>query len=56
LRQINFVFDGQPVRLTMSVGVVEACGGRGEQALSAADDNLYRAKGAGRDQVVSSRL
>lgn len=56
LRQVNFVFDGQPVRLTMSVGVVEARGGQGEHALSAADDNLYRAKRAGRDQVVCSGL
>jgi diguanylate cyclase (GGDEF)-like protein len=56
LRLATFVFDGQPVTVTLSAGVVDVPGGRGEQALRVADDNLYQAKRAGRDQVVASSL
>lgn len=41
-------------QVTMSIGVVQVSDGDGERALKAADDNMYRAKQAGRDRVVSS--
>lgn len=42
------------IRVTLSMGVVECREGSAEQALKAADVNLYRAKSEGRDRVVSS--
>lgn len=41
-------------QVTLSVGVVQVNDGDGERALKLADDNLYRAKGGGRDQVVAT--
>jgi len=43
-------------QVTMSIGIVQVNDGDGERALKVADDNLYRAKGAGRDQVMASLL
>ncbi len=40
-------------QVTMSIGVAQVSDGDGEQALKVADDNLYQAKGRGRDQVVA---
>lgn len=41
-------------QVTISIGVVQVNDGDGESAVKAADDNLYRAKKAGRDRVVAS--
>ena len=54
LRQTAFTFDAQPLRVTLSAGVVEVNDGQGERALRLADANLYAAKKAGRDQLVAS--
>ena len=54
LRQTAFTFDAQPLRVTLSAGVVEVEDGHGEKALRLADANLYAAKKAGRDQLVAS--
>jgi len=54
LRDTAFTFDNQPLRVTMSAGVVQVAGGRGELALRVADANVYAAKHAGRDQIVTS--
>jgi len=54
LRMANFSFDGQPLTVTLSAGVAQARGGQGDRALRVADANLYKAKQAGRNQVVSS--
>lgn len=50
----EFCSDGQRFRVTMSLGVVECRAGSAEAALKAADLNLYAAKKAGRNRVVSS--
>lgn len=49
-----FEFDGHQFRVTQSVGIAQATGGDGDGALRVADDNLYRAKRAGRDRIVAS--
>ena len=43
-------------QVTMSIGIVQVNDGDGELALKVADDNLYRAKDAGRDRVVATLL
>ena len=40
-------------QVTMSIGVAQVSDGDGELALKVADDNLYRAKERGRDQLVA---
>lgn len=40
-------------QVTMSIGVAQVNDGDGELALKVADDNLYRAKERGRDQLVA---
>ena len=50
-----FEFEGDRFTVTVSAGVACANGGEestGEQLVSQADQNLYRAKNAGRNQVV----
>ncbi|HSW28499.1 MAG TPA: diguanylate cyclase [Longimicrobiales bacterium] len=48
--------SGQAFRVTASLGVATArTGASGEALLQAADEALYRAKGAGRNQVVLGR-
>jgi diguanylate cyclase (GGDEF)-like protein len=56
LRDTAFTFDTQSLRVTMSAGVVQVSGGQGELALREADANVYAAKQAGRDQIVSSTM
>lgn len=43
----------EPFLVTMSIGIVQVNDGDGELAIRVADDNLYRAKRAGKNQVVS---
>ncbi len=51
----HFEFEGNQVRVTMSFGVavIDDSMTRAEAAVLAADENLYRAKRAGRNRVVS---
>lgn len=56
LRAHEFEVDGRCFRVTLSMGAVECVTGSGEEALKAADQNLYRAKREGRDRVVTSML
>lgn len=53
MREHFFEVDGTRFRVTISVGLAESSEGSGEDALRAADANLYRAKGDGRDRVVA---
>ncbi len=50
-----FEFEGNQVQVTMSLGVAEIDDSmtRAEAAILAADENLYRAKRAGRNRVVA---
>lgn len=52
----NLVHEGQPIALTMSIGVAQlgADGDNLQALLSAADERLYLAKDQGRNQVVSA--
>jgi diguanylate cyclase (GGDEF)-like protein len=54
LRAHAFKADGASFGVTQSIGVAEVHGGHGEHALRVADQNLYAAKHAGRDQIVAS--
>ncbi len=54
LREHAFQAEGVSFRVTQSIGITEVHGGQGERALRIADQNLYTAKRAGRDQVVAS--
>lgn len=54
LREHAFDSDGQPFRVTISMGLVEAKEATAETLLRNADRNLYAAKAGGRDRVVSS--
>ncbi|CAH0350823.1 GGDEF domain-containing protein [Aquabacterium sp. CECT 9606] len=54
LRGHAFQADGASFHVTQSIGIAEVHGGQGERALRIADQNLYRAKHAGRDQVVAT--
>lgn len=51
------LYKGQSIPLTMSIGVAElgVDGDRLQALLTAADQRLYRAKAAGRDQIVFDR-
>lgn len=51
-----FESEGRPFRVTLSIGIAEACDGDGEKALREADAALYRAKEAGRDRIVTAPL
>jgi diguanylate cyclase (GGDEF)-like protein len=51
-----FVYDGEPFRVTISLGVVSTTGDRAltpQEILRRADDNLYQAKRAGCNRVVA---
>lgn len=52
----EFEGEGGRFRVTLSIGIAEADDGDGERALRVADDNLYRAKGQGRDQIVGTAV
>ncbi|MDF3030588.1 MAG: hypothetical protein K0R03_1146 [Moraxellaceae bacterium] len=54
LRGQVFESDGQRFSVTISIGVAQTLAADAEQALRAADANLYQAKHAGRDRVVAS--
>ncbi|MDO9005304.1 MAG: diguanylate cyclase [Aquabacterium sp.] len=54
LREHVFQADGASFSVTQSIGIAEVHGGQGERALRIADQNLYTAKRAGRDQTVAS--
>jgi diguanylate cyclase (GGDEF)-like protein len=54
LRDHVFQADGASFSVTQSMGIAEVHGGQGERALRIADQNLYTAKRAGRDQTVAS--
>ncbi|HEX5373077.1 MAG TPA: diguanylate cyclase [Aquabacterium sp.] len=54
LKAHPFTANGQTWHVTLSAGVAEVQGGRGEMALRAADAQLYAAKAAGRDRVASA--
>ncbi|RZI86662.1 MAG: GGDEF domain-containing protein [Rubrivivax sp.] len=56
LRTQAFQAEGTPFQVTQSIGIAEVHGGLGELALRVADQNLYAAKRAGRDQVVASAV
>ncbi len=56
VRSSIFVFDGQEVTVTQSVGIAQTNLGDGNAALRLADDNLYEAKRAGRDRIVASLI
>lgn len=49
-----FQIDGQSLRVTISIGVVECSQHSVEQLLQAADQHLYAAKAQGRNRVVDS--
>jgi len=53
LRGTLFQGDGMSFIVTQSVGIAEVVGGQGEHALHVADQNLYAAKRAGRDRIVT---
>lgn len=54
LRAHTFKSEGASFTVTQSIGITEVHGGDGEHALRVADQNLYAAKRAGRDQIVAS--
>jgi diguanylate cyclase (GGDEF)-like protein len=54
VRSSIFVFDGEKVSVTQSVGIAQTDHGNGERALTVADDNLYAAKRRGRDRIEAS--
>ncbi|MDI1260994.1 diguanylate cyclase [Aquabacterium sp.] len=54
LRGHVFRVDGASFSVTQSMGIAEVHGGQGERALRIADQNLYSAKRAGRDQTMVS--
>jgi diguanylate cyclase (GGDEF)-like protein len=54
LRANLFQGDGMSFIVTQSVGIAEVVGGQGEHALLVADQNLYAAKRAGRDRIVTT--
>jgi len=54
LRAHVFQSEGASFGVTQSIGITEVHGGDGEHALRVADQNLYAAKRAGRDQIVAS--
>ncbi|MBA4111035.1 MAG: hypothetical protein C0487_15735 [Leptothrix sp. (in: Bacteria)] len=54
LRDHAFQADGASFHVTQSIGIAEVHGGQGERALRIADQNLYSAKRAGRDQVMAT--
>lgn len=56
VRSSIFVFDGQEVTVTQSVGIAQTNHGDGDAALRLADDNLYQAKRSGRDRIVGSLI
>lgn len=41
-------------QVTMSIGVVQVSDGDGDRAVKVADDNLYRAKARGRNQIIAT--
>lgn len=54
LRTEVFSSEGRSFSITLSIGIAESSGGDAERALQVADENLYKAKAAGRDHVVAS--
>jgi diguanylate cyclase (GGDEF)-like protein len=54
LAALDIVWEGQCLRVTLSMGVTQVADGLGDQALRRADDNLYTAKRNGRHQVVAT--
>lgn len=55
IAKTNFRLDSENIRMTVSGGLAECRKGMTtEQIISAADDALYRAKEAGRNQILSS--
>ena len=53
LAEIPFEWDGQPMEVSVSIGLAEAAGdvGTAREVYAAADRALYRAKGEGRDRI-----
>lgn len=51
--QLPFVCNGKTFHVTLSVGIADYCGGETapDKLLKAADDALYKAKSAGRNQI-----
>lgn len=54
LRESRFHAGGQTFQVTQSVGIAQVVEGAVDDALRAADRNLYQAKQAGRDRMVAS--
>lgn len=54
LRAEVFSSEGRAFSVTLSIGIAETRGGDAAHALQVADENLYKAKGAGRDRIVAS--
>lgn len=52
IEEANFEFDGIKIPVTISIGVCTAPHEKLSYAITAADENLYRAKQAGRNKVV----
>jgi diguanylate cyclase (GGDEF)-like protein len=52
----EFKVDGQSIRVTVSIGLVEYAAGDVEAVIQQADRNLYQAKQEGRNRVISSPL
>lgn len=52
----EFKVDGQSIRVTVSIGLVEYRAGEVEAVIQQADRNLYKAKQEGRNRVISSHL
>lgn len=56
MRTQAFGKDSKSFTVTLSIGVVQVNRGTVDDAMRCADDNLYRAKLAGRDQVIATLM
>ncbi|RZL11899.1 MAG: GGDEF domain-containing protein [Rubrivivax sp.] len=54
LATLDIGWEGQRLRVTLSMGVTQVADSQGDQAMRRADDNLYTAKRKGRNQVVAT--
>jgi diguanylate cyclase (GGDEF)-like protein len=57
IAETPFIYDGQSLGMTVSIGLTFVTRGdrSAEQIIARADDALYRAKGGGRNRVVTDR-